>query len=146
MEEDIKQQLKYLIEDFTANDNVTYDRGICKLFANILNRLEQLEKTLDENTTEHIATVNRLQELEKELEPIHKTGLPVEVLLAEWGRLEDLEDDTDCLKHRIKELEKENKELKYDNATLEKQVKLMRDNFIIAVEQQVNRLLGGSNE
>lgn len=36
-----------------------------------------------------------------------------------------------------KQLEKENKPLEYNNATLEKQVKLMRDNFTIAVEQEV---------
>ena len=65
---------------------------------------------------------NRLEQLEKELEPIHKTGIPAEVLVAEWERLEDLEDDTDCLKYRIKELEKENeKKVK----RLDKQFKLL---------------------
>jgi len=56
--------------------------------------------------------LKKIEQLEKELEPIHKTGMPVEVLLAEWERLEDLEDDTDCLKYRIEELKKENNELR----------------------------------
>lgn len=47
---------------------------------------------------------NRLEELEKELEPIHKMGIPVEVLLSEFNRLENLEDDIDCLKYRTNEL------------------------------------------
>lgn len=49
-----------------------------------------------------IETVLKLIETQKsELEPIKKLNIPVKTLVAEWERLEDLEDNTDMLKAEI---------------------------------------------
>lgn len=77
-----------------------------------------------------LLALNLIEKQNKELEPIHKLGIPVETLVAEWERLEDLEDDTDCLKYRIKELEKENKELKFDKILKREENDYLHKNYI----------------
>lgn len=47
----------------------------------------------------------KIRKQQKELEPIKKLNIPVETLVSEFNRLEDLEDNTEMLKS---ELEKKN--------------------------------------
>ena len=78
-----------------------------------LNVLEPHKEEILKRKMEAIENIlNRLEQLEKELEPIHKLGIPVEVLVSEFDRLENLEDDRVQLKVELEQLEKENKELK----------------------------------
>lgn len=49
--------------------------------------------------------INLIKKQQKELEPIKKLNIPVETLVSEFNRLEDLEDNTEMLKS---ELEKKN--------------------------------------
>lgn len=50
--------------------------------------------------------LNLIEKQQKELEPIKKLNIPVETLVSEFNRLEDLEDNTEMLKS---ELEKKDK-------------------------------------
>lgn len=51
--------------------------------------------------------INRYEQLEKELEPIRELGIPVETLVAEFNRLEDIEDDREQMQLIINELRKD---------------------------------------
>lgn len=59
--------------------------------------------------------LNRLEQLEKELEPIRELGIPVKTAVAELNRLEDLEDDREQMQLIINELRKENEQHKQLN-------------------------------
>lgn len=123
MEEDIK-----ILKEKITNGTIYVQCGftIDKAIENILNRLEQLEK---------------------ELEPIHKLGIPVEVLVSEFDRLENLEDDRVRLKAELEKLEKENKELKISNAVYVKDNDYLMGNSIpkFAIKKKIEELEKNEN-
>lgn len=45
--------------------------------------------------------LNLIEKQQKELEPIKKLNIPVETLVSEFNRLEDLEDNTEMLKSKL---------------------------------------------
>ena len=72
----------------------------------------------------------RIDELEKELEPIRELNIPVKTAVAELNRLEDIEDDREQMKIIIYELRKENKDLIADNYRLDRENQLKFEEIV----------------
>lgn len=70
------------------------------------NRIEELEREKDKLLEKYNERVQEIIDLEKELEPIRELNIPAETLVAEYERLENIEDDREQLKHSIKENQK----------------------------------------
>lgn len=70
------------------------------------------------NTFDAIDTVlNLIKKQQEEIKPIRELKIPVETLVAEFNRLEDLEDDRDMLKA---EIEKKDKQLQEKDNIIKK--------------------------
>lgn len=121
----------------------------------------------DEEMTQHFTAkynalnniLNRLEQLEEELEPIRELGIPVKTVVAELNRLEDLEDDREqmqqiinelrkdsipksVIREKIEELEKEKGSTNTSNYDFHEAIEEIYNNQIDILKE----LLGGSNE
>jgi len=66
-----------------------------------------LARDIDDNDIKKLEILlNLIKKQQKELEPIKKLNIPVETLVSEFNRLEDLEDNTEMLKSELDKKDK----------------------------------------
>ena len=108
MEEDIKVLEELLNYDFNQLSKEEY-QAIENLIAKN-KELEEKTKTLKSLSNAYnrlwIAKCEEYNSLERKIEKIEELNIPVETLIAEFNRLEDLEDDREQLNDYIKDLQK----------------------------------------
>ena len=74
--------------------------------------------------------VNLIEKQNKELEPIRELGIPVKTVVAEFNRLEDIEDDREQMQLIINELKKDSIPKSVIREKIEELNKLLTGNFV----------------